>query len=84
MARMVVIDSSPLIGLAMVDGLPWLPELFDVVFLPESVKQEVLPGKAAPGKTAIAHAIASGWLTVWPKPIEGRLKIDLDTGENDA
>jgi predicted nucleic acid-binding protein len=49
MARIVVIDSSPLIGLAIVDGLKWLPELFDAVFLPDSVKQEVLPGKASPG-----------------------------------
>ena len=84
MARIVVIDSSPLIGLAIVDGLKWLPELFDVVFLPESVKQEVLPGKAAPGEEAIAHAIAAGWLKIWPEPIESLLDIDLDMGETDC
>ena len=42
MARIIVIDASPLIGLAIVDGLKWLPEIFGTVFLPESVKQEVL------------------------------------------
>jgi len=84
MAWIVVIDSSPLIGLAIVDGLKWLPELFDVVFLPESVKQEVLPGKAAPGEEAIAHAIATGWLKIWPEPIESLLDIDLDVGETDC
>ena len=84
MARIVVIDSSPLIGLAIVDGLKWLPKLFDVVFLPESVKQEVLPGKAARGEEAIAHAIAAGWLKIWPEPIESQLDIDLDMGETDC
>ena len=84
MARIVVIDSSPLIGLAIVDGLTWLPKLFDVVFLPESVKQEVLPGKAARGEEAIAHAIAAGWLKIWPEPIESQLDIDLDMGETDC
>lgn len=84
MARLVVIDSSPLIGLAMVDGLKWLPELFGSVYLPESVKQEVLPGKAAHGEEAIAHAIDSDWIKVWPKPIEPLLDIDLDMGETDC
>jgi predicted nucleic acid-binding protein len=84
MARLVVIDSSPLIGLAIVDGLAWLPKLFDVVFLPESVKQEVLPGKAARGEQAIAQAIAAGWLKVWPESIAPQLEIDLDAGETDC
>ena len=84
MARIVVIDSSPLIGLAIVDGLAWLPKLFDVVFLPESVKQEVLPGKAARGEQAIAEAMAAGWLKVWPKTIAPKLEIDLDAGETDC
>ena len=84
MARIVVIDSSPLIGLAIVDGLAWLPKLFDVVFLPESVKQEVLPGKAARGEQAIAQAIVAGWLKVWPEAITPQLEIDLDAGETDC
>ena len=84
MSRMVVIDASPLIGLAMVDGLKWLPDIFGTVFLPETVKQEVLPGKAARGEVAIAHAINAGWLTVWPETIEPRLDIDLDAGETDC
>lgn len=84
MARIIVIDASPLIGLAIVDGLKWLPEIFGTVFLPESVKQEVLPGKAAHGEGAIAHVIDAGWLKVWPEPIEPRLDIDLDAGETDC
>jgi Predicted nucleic acid-binding protein, contains PIN domain len=84
MAGKVVIDSSPLIGLALVGGLDWLPKLFGQVFLPETVKQEVLPGKDAPGENAIAQAIDEGWVTVWPDPISSRLDIDLDAGETDC
>ena len=84
MPRIVVIDSSPLIGLAIVDGLAWLPKLFDVIFLPESVRQEVLSGKAARGEQVIADAITSGWIKVWPEPIAPKLEIDLDAGETDC
>lgn len=84
MARTVIIDSSPLIGLAIVDGLAWLPKLFDEVFMPESVKQEVLPDKATPGEQGIAQALAAGWIKVWPKPIASQLEIDLDAGETDC
>ena len=82
--RFVVFDSSPLIGLALVNSLKWLPQLFiDDIFLPESVKQEVLPGKAASGEDVIAHAIQVGWINVWLDPIEPLLDIDLDAGETD-
>jgi len=84
MTRIVVIDSSPLIGLAMVNGLQWLPKLFGTVFLPDSVRQEVLPGKTAPGEQAIADAIGESWIKVWPEPIEPLLDIDLDAGETDC
>lgn len=84
MANKVIIDASPLIGLALVGGLVWLPKLFGQVFVPESVKREVLPGKVAPGKLAIAHAIAVGWVTIWPSAIFRHLDIDLDAGETDC
>lgn len=84
MAREIVIDASPLIGLALVDGLVWLPKLFGQVYLPESVKQEVLPGKNAPGEPTITHALAQGWLAVWPHPISPLLDIELDAGETDC
>jgi predicted nucleic acid-binding protein len=84
MTRMVIIDSSPLIGLAIVDGLAWLPTLFQKVVLPESVRQEVLPNKAATGEQAIAQAIAAGWLEIWTEPIAAQLDIDLDAGETDC
>jgi predicted nucleic acid-binding protein len=82
--RLVIFDASPLIGLAIVEGLRWLPELFGTVYLPESVKKEVLPGLAARGEEAINHAIDTGWLKVWPEPIQPKLDIDLDIGETDC
>ena len=84
MPPIVIIDSSPLIGLAIVDGLHWLPAIFGAVYITETVKKEVLPDKNAPGKTAIAHAIDVGWLTVWSEPINSLLDIDLDAGETDC
>lgn len=84
MTGIVVIDSSPLIGLAIVDGLQWLPTIFGSVFLPESVRYEVLPGKSAPGEEAIKLAIDKGWLTIWTEPIKSLLDIDLDAGETDC
>jgi predicted nucleic acid-binding protein len=84
MARIVVIDASPLIGLAIVNGLKWLPDIFGTVFLPETVKNEVLPGKSARGEEAIAQAIDAGWIKAWPEPIAPRLNIDLDAGETDC
>jgi predicted nucleic acid-binding protein len=83
-SRLVVIDASPLIGLAIVDGLKWLPELFGTVFMPESVRNEVLPGVGANGEEAIARSIEAGWLNIWPDPIPPLFDIDLDIGETDC
>ncbi len=84
MAKFVVMDSSPLIGLAIVSGLAWLPSLFNRSYLTETVKREVMPGKQARGETAIAQAIEAGWLSIWSDPIIPRLDIDLDAGETDC
>jgi len=84
MTQKVVIDSSPLIGLALVNGLDWLPKLFGEVFLPETVRREVLPGKNAPGEAIIEQALEQNWISVWPEQIEPRLEIDLDAGETDC
>ncbi|MDO9104349.1 MAG: DUF3368 domain-containing protein [Methylovulum sp.] len=80
----VVIDSSPLIGLAMVEGLVWLPTLFNTVYLPETVKREVLPGIGARGEEAIAKALAEDWLKVCSEPITPCFEMDLDAGETDC
>lgn len=86
MARRVISDASPLIGLAMVDGLAWLPALFGTVWIPASVQREVLPGVHACGELELAAAIQAKALQVWQKPIPvGVEKLqDLDEGETDC
>ncbi len=84
MKRFVVMDASPLIGLAIVDGLVWLPEIFETVYVPKAVKAEVLPQTAARGEEAIAHAFKSGWLTDWQEPVKPILDTDLDAGETEC
>jgi predicted nucleic acid-binding protein len=85
-ARIVLCDASPLIGLATVDGLGWLPELFGEVWVPPSVRSEVLPGIQARGEDAIAAAIKAKAIRVWTKPIfdTDPALPDLDEGESDC
>lgn len=47
MARIVLTDASPLIGLARVDGLGWLGALFGEVWMPVEVRDEVLAGSGS-------------------------------------
>ena len=64
MARCVLTDASPLIGLARVEGLSWLRALFGEVSMPVEVRDEVLAGKGFADALAIAAAVDSGWLKV--------------------
>lgn len=86
MARYVLSDASPLIGLAIVDGLGWLLPLFKVVWIPPSVQQEVLPGVSARGEAEITAAIRRKVVRVWQKAIPEPAKAiaDLDQGETDC
>ncbi len=86
MARYVISDASPLIGLAIVDGLAWLPALFGAVWIPPSVQREVLPGVEARGEPEIAAAIKSKLLRVWKHsiPVPAENMGALDEGETDC
>jgi predicted nucleic acid-binding protein len=42
MARQVLTDASPLIGLCLVDGLSWLHALFGTVSVPQEVYGEMV------------------------------------------
>ena len=86
MARVVLSDASPLIGLAIVDGLIWLPELFGDVWVPPSVHQVVLPGVSARGEAEIAAAVKRKAIRVWRKSVpDARVALpELDEGETDC
>ncbi|MCX7672095.1 MAG: DUF3368 domain-containing protein [Thiobacillaceae bacterium] len=82
MARLVLTDASPLIGLARVEGLAWLDALFGKVWMPQEVRREVLSGSGAGDEQAIEEAIAAGILHVWPEAMpEQPVLPDLDEGE---
>jgi predicted nucleic acid-binding protein len=82
MARIVVADASPLIGLSIVCGLEWLSNLFGEIWMPQEVRREVLSGKNSRGESEIRSTIEEGWLKVWPEPVALEETIDLDEGES--
>lgn len=82
MARIIISDASPLIGLSIVNGLHWLPEIFGNVWIPEAVRDEVLPKRAAQGKQAIDTALKNGWIQLWEYPFQPLTDLDLDEGES--
>ena len=61
MARLVLSDTSPLIGLTRVEGIHWLRELFERVELTAAVVAEL---RAEATEKAIDEAIAEGWLVI--------------------
>jgi predicted nucleic acid-binding protein len=79
--RFVLTDASPLIGLARVDGLLWLENLFGEIWMPLEVSREVLSERGYPEETALRAAEVAGWLkTCQPAPTQPELG-DLDEGE---
>ena len=57
MARLVLTDASPLIGLSIVVGLGWLHSLFGEVWMPPEVEREVLAGAVTRGQDEIRAEI---------------------------
>lgn len=74
-------DASPLIGLAIVDGLPWLKALFGKVWMPPEVRDEVLTGPVSRGQAAIRSAMTAGGLAVWQGAVADTQLPQLDEGE---
>ncbi len=81
MARLVISDASPLIGLSRVDGLGWLPRLFGTVWIPGQVESEILSGRKTVDETALRKAHERGWFKTWPEAIKPRGRLDLDEVE---
>lgn len=84
--RVVVADTGPVHNLILIEQIALLPALFDGVFLPETVRDEMLDAKAPlPVRQWIAAPPA--WLHVVPDPpslSEDILLDDLDDGERAA
>jgi predicted nucleic acid-binding protein len=80
-ARLVLTDASPLIGLSIVQGLGWLQSLFGEVWMPLEVEHEVLSGEVTRGQDEIRAAISAGWLRTWTDAVPEVALPDLDEGE---
>jgi predicted nucleic acid-binding protein len=81
MARFVVADASPLIGLATAGALHLLRELFETVTITRLVKDEVTGRPQRPGAREIDAAMREGWLRVAPAPPETWRLTGIDAGE---
>ena len=81
MARLVLTDASPLIGLSIVQGLGWLQSLFGEVWMPPEAEHEVLAGAVIRGQDAIRAANSAGWLRTWTGAVPEVPLPDLDGGE---
>jgi len=81
MVGRVISDASPLIGLARVDGLSWLPTLFGTVWVPQEVQREVLPGLNLADERVLLAAFARGDLRVCPASPKTPTLPELDEGE---
>ncbi|MEO5344032.1 MAG: DUF3368 domain-containing protein [Gammaproteobacteria bacterium SHHR-1] len=89
MAGRVLSDASPLIGLARVDGLPWLKDLFGEVWVPQEVWRELLPGRGLPDEPLLLCAHERGILRLCDAApveppgacIDAGLDAGLDEGE---
>jgi len=64
MAAVVISDASPLIGLARVNGIGWLKELFVEVLIPAVVADEVITGGFPAEEARITAALEAGWLQI--------------------
>jgi len=69
MARLVLSDASPMIGLARVGGVDWLRSLFGKVELTPSVYRELQQGPEL--EPAIREGIEEGWLFLRASDPEG-------------
>jgi len=81
MARFVVADASPLIGLATAGALHLLRELYGTVTISRLVKDEVTGQPKRPGARELDAAMREGWVRVAPAPLTTWQLNGLDSGE---
>jgi predicted nucleic acid-binding protein len=81
MARFVVADSSPLIGLAIAGALHLPRDLFGTVTITRLVKDEVAGRPQRPGARELDAAMREGWVRVAPAPLATWRFTGIDAGE---
>lgn len=78
------VDASPLIGLAFVGGLDWLPKLYRTAFITQTVRDEVLPGRGLPGESAIRVVLRRRHIRLFRRKLTEPNFPGLDDGEASA
>lgn len=64
--RLVVVDASPIIGLAKAGALDLLRGLFGEISVTDAVQAEVLAGNGLPGAAELEAAVEDGWVRLVP------------------
>lgn len=73
--------ANTLIGLASVEALELLDELFGQIVVSEAVRDEVLAGGDRRGARELSGPIGSGTIKVLPVKLIATLAASLDVGE---
>jgi hypothetical protein len=85
--KVVVSNTTPLIGTAIIGRFDILRALFGQITIPKAVYNEIVAGINKPGADETHQAVENGWIkiaTVPPDNTLNTLKIDLDEGEAEA
>ena len=81
----IVINTSPLISLSILEKLDILPMLFDEVYLPEAVFQEaVVFGKGKYGSSDIENASWLKIVSITNTDLRDSIALSLDYGESEV
>ena len=79
--RIVVADSSALIGVARAGRFARLREQFGTLTITRLVKDEVMARPELPGARELDAAMREGWVRVAPTPLATWQFTELDAGE---
>ncbi|MEJ1964395.1 MAG: DUF3368 domain-containing protein [Gammaproteobacteria bacterium] len=79
--KIVLSDTSPLIGLAVADAFEILRRLFTTISITESVRREVTARKTLPGAAEVRQGIDDGWIQRLRDPRAGLSFPTLGPGE---
>jgi len=83
----IIADAGPLIGFARIDKLDIIRQLYNTVFIPQKVFDEITVAGNKPGAKTISKAVTSGWIKivkVKQKKLSDKLKELVDLGEAEA
>jgi len=83
----IVADAGPLIGFARIGKLDIIRHLFNFVFIPQKVFDEITVAGEKPGAKAVSKAVTSGWIKivkVQNNKLTDKLSVLVDKGEAEA